>query len=112
MTCRDFVPAILDFLERDLDARRRRTFLRHLAGCRDCARYLESYRTSVALSREAGAGGDGSEPVPEELVRSILVAKGAADVRSVFSGRRAPSHLWNMLAGIAASQVLFFYFGS
>jgi anti-sigma factor RsiW len=111
MRCREFALAILEYLEGELDAPRRRAFLRHLSGCGDCARYLESYRASVALAREA-AGGPVGEEMPEELVRSILAARDTASVRSIFSGIRGPSHLWNLAAGIAASQILFFYFGS
>ena len=109
MTCREARVAILEFVDGDFDAAARRAFLRHLAGCSDCARYLETYRAAVALAR--GAGSEESPEMPEELVRSILAA-GAAPVRSIFSSRRAPSHLWNLAAGVAASQILFFYFGS
>ena len=111
MTCRELVRSILEFEEGDLTAGDRRLFLRHLAACADCARYLESYRAAVALEREVP--GEPDAELPEELVLSILAARERADARPIFPAIALPgSHFWNMAAGVAASQILFFYFGS
>ena len=53
LTCREFTDFLMEFLDDELPLARRRLFLRHIAACRDCAAYLESYSTTVALARAA-----------------------------------------------------------
>ena len=103
MTCREFVETLMEFLDGELRPDRRRPFLRHLAACCDCAAYLDSYRTTVALSRAVCAEPEavGGEPVPRNLIASILAAR-----------RSANAHFWHLIGAVAASPLLFFYFGS
>lgn len=77
MTCQDVVlQFLMDYLERELPPELEREFERHLAACPSCVNYLESYRRSAALGREALEEAD-EAPIPEELVQAILSLKGA-----------------------------------
>ena len=75
--CRDFVAALPEFLEGALAAPERRRFERHLSICGDCRAYLESYRSAIALT--AAAFQTEGEPLPEDLVRSILARRPKGD---------------------------------
>ena len=81
MSCREFIEFLWKYLEEDLPADERRTFDEHLAECPHCVRYLDSYRKTVSLGREAFtvAPPEGPVPtdVPEELVHAILAARGS-----------------------------------
>jgi len=104
LTCREFTDFLMEFLDDELPLARRRLFLKHIAACRDCARYVESYSTTVALARGAWFEPNeavGAESVPEGLIRSILAAC-----------RASSAHLWHLIGAVAASPILFFYFGS
>ena len=74
MTCREFTTFISGFLDGELPASERQPFERHLARCANCARYLESYRSAIALGKGAFDHGDAPVPpdVPDELIDAIL----------------------------------------
>ena len=76
---------------------------RHLAHCISCARYLQTYRTTIVLAQEAcreqEPGGQGG--MPESLVRRILWTRRA---RSFSSATRQVLHL----IGVAASPLIVF----
>jgi anti-sigma factor RsiW len=48
LTCREVVELVTDYLEGALPRRERRRVERHLAGCENCSRYLEQFRTTIA----------------------------------------------------------------
>ena len=77
MTCQQVAQFLIDYVTGELPAQQRDVFERHLAGCRDCRNYLDSYRKTIALERAAfapttgaGAGAD----IPEALVQAVLSA--------------------------------------
>jgi anti-sigma factor RsiW len=80
-TCREVSEFLLEYLEGELLAAQRRAFRRHLFWCRDCVRYIESYRRTLELARQTGSSEapDAAVPIPERLVRAILAAKRAGD---------------------------------
>ena len=80
MTCREFAEFIADFLEGDLPAGVRTAFEQHLARCGNCARYLDGYRQTLALGRQALAAPDTPVPadIPDDLVEAIARARRAA----------------------------------
>jgi anti-sigma factor RsiW len=104
VTCREFAEFIADYLAGELPAPQREAFDRHLSGCTNCARYLEGYRQTLALSkaafddagddvvsgfpvrrsaiREDGSGTDPELPsdIPEDLANAILRARRTTDV--------------------------------
>lgn len=48
--CRQAVELVSDYLDRSLSRRQRRRLERHLAGCPNCAAYLEQMRVTIALT--------------------------------------------------------------
>jgi anti-sigma factor RsiW len=78
LTCREVVDFLLDYLDGDLPEGVVRQFERHLAGCRDCANFLTTYRATIALAGSAMHACDGDaadEQFPEDLVVAILEAR-------------------------------------
>jgi anti-sigma factor RsiW len=79
--CREFIDFLMAYLDGELDPPTRALFEDHLQVCPACVAYLESYRATVELGREALRGARGDEPVPtevpEDLVRAVLAARSA-----------------------------------
>jgi anti-sigma factor RsiW len=77
MTCREVADFVGDYISGDLPAATRRWFDWHLLTCRNCRRYLATYRAAIAAGRAAFADLDaGAEGVaPDELIRAILAAR-------------------------------------
>lgn len=79
MKCREFVEFLWKYFDDTLEAGERRTFDEHLARCPHCTSYLDSYRRTIALGKDAlaTAGLDSRVPdeVPKELVTAILAAR-------------------------------------
>lgn len=76
VSCRDFVEFLDNYLAGALSLKELAIFNAHLAACPSCVAYMNSYRASARLGRDAfAATGDGvPEEVPPELVRAILKA--------------------------------------
>ena len=79
MTCRELIDFLMSYLDGELPEAESRSFEEHLEICPDCANYLDSYRTTVALARDACHGDDDSLPaeIPEDLVTAVLDARRA-----------------------------------
>ena len=77
LSCREFVGFVMDYLSCELSDASRAEFDRHMQDCPNCVRYLESYKTTVALGRTAFDCTDDEVPkdVPEELIQAILAAQ-------------------------------------
>jgi anti-sigma factor RsiW len=77
ITCRELIDFIADYLEDRLDANDRREFDRHLAVCPSCVNYLDAYKKTIALGKQALAPSD--EPArgvaPEGLLKAIKDAR-------------------------------------
>ena len=72
MNCSDLITNFLgDYLEGSLPAGTRGDFEHHLDVCPSCVAYLQTYRTTIAMTAAAGRA-PGVDDVPEELVRAIL----------------------------------------
>ncbi len=80
MTCRELIEFLLDYMEGELPAEQRRLFEQHIQICQDCADYIDSYRQTIELSRDAFNSSDKEIPadVPDELVAAILAARGGS----------------------------------
>jgi anti-sigma factor RsiW len=78
LTCREFTDFLMAYLDGELEPEVVAAFEAHLAVCEDCVNYLDSYRATVELDRQAFAELDAAVPadVPEELVQAILDARG------------------------------------
>jgi len=73
LPCYEVSDFLMAYLDGDLDGARRAEFDRHLQACPPCREYLRTYEQTVRLSRMAFAD---PGPVPEDLVRAILAARG------------------------------------
>jgi anti-sigma factor RsiW len=76
MTCRDLAEFIMAYLDGELPPGDRAEFERHLTGCPQCVHYLNSYRSTIALSKSLA--GETPENVPEDLLKAILAVRGKA----------------------------------
>jgi predicted anti-sigma-YlaC factor YlaD len=78
MNCREVTEFLSDYLDGELPLRQRLTFKLHLLLCRDCRRYLQSFATTIELTRSLGdrTTADAGPPVPNALVQAILAARG------------------------------------
>jgi len=78
ISCEVFETFVLDYLEGELPAAKRRVFERHLKLCRECRDYLTAYQASLDLAKlgmkEAEKRVDLSD-VPEDLVKAVLAAR-------------------------------------
>lgn len=77
MTCREVAGFLHDYLADELPAERRRAFEDHVHVCEECEAYLDGYRRTVSLGRDALSEDDGPAvaAVPERLVEAILAAR-------------------------------------
>ena len=54
MTCQQAIDVLADYLEATLDPDAGRELESHLAGCAACVAYLNTYRKTQELTRQAG----------------------------------------------------------
>jgi anti-sigma factor RsiW len=104
LTCREVIGGLGEFSGGELLAGEAKESKRHLARCAPCARYWKSYRTTVALEREAYRD-VGPQEMPEDLVAAILAAWRPR--LPGFSPRAW--HLVHLLSGVAAAPLIAFY---
>jgi hypothetical protein len=74
MSCRDTLDHFDDYLDDNLGVWSRVRVRVHLWICRNCRRYLASYRVTVRLVRRV-CGEEPAADVPETLVASILMSR-------------------------------------
>ena len=74
ITCRQLIDFIVDYVDGALDEVSKQDFERHLGVCPSCQAYLESYRTTMSLTKITVTD-EPLEDVPEELVARILARK-------------------------------------
>lgn len=72
ITCRKIDSLLADYLEGALAAYLRPVFRLHMAFCAPCRKYLDGYRKTADLAHQSCAGQD---PMPEDLIQSILAAQ-------------------------------------
>ena len=76
MTCREVTDFLMDYVDRTLAADSRAVFDHHLSICPACRDYLQSYKTTVGLERQALCEAEtGLADPPAELVAAILASR-------------------------------------
>jgi anti-sigma factor RsiW len=76
MTCRDVIEFLNDYVDGELPRAQRMKFMVHLGVCRECRKYLSTYKKTIRASKLACADqNDIPRDIPEELVQAILKAK-------------------------------------
>ena len=78
VTCRELIDFLGAYVDGELADAVRLRFDEHLAACPECSAYVEAYRVTIRLARDAGREPTEPSPaaVPEELVKAILSARG------------------------------------
>ena len=74
LSCQEFVAFLDAYVEGELSPARREVFESHLATCPDCRNYLDSYRKTMELGREALSEPD-EVSIPADLIQAILLAR-------------------------------------
>ncbi len=69
LTCQELAELVTDYLEGVLPLRQRLRFRLHIAGCRNCTRYVEQMRTTIAV-----AGRIRAEDIAPEVRDELLAA--------------------------------------
>ena len=77
-TCRETMEFLRAYVDGDLPDDERAIFERHLELCPPCIHYLDSYRTTIVLARDACESEDIPSP-PDALVKAILEARKARE---------------------------------
>ena len=62
LTCKEFIDFLAEYLDGELSAERVAIFDQHLAICPDCVAYLESYKSTIGLLKDASRQGDSELP--------------------------------------------------
>jgi len=77
ITCQELSEFLLDFLEGNLPEEERAVFEAHLEVCPPCVTYIDSYRKTIALGRNACREEERESPpeVPEPLIQAILATR-------------------------------------
>jgi anti-sigma factor RsiW len=77
MTCREVTNSLDDYVAGALEEEQRAGVEEHLHECEHCRRYLESYRRTIELGREAKTGQANAEmlELPASLKRAISDAR-------------------------------------
>lgn len=74
LSCREICDFMMAFLDGELPEQERQIFQTHLAICPPCLCYMETYKKTVALGKNACTDPN-PPPVPEDLVKAILAAR-------------------------------------
>lgn len=77
ITCEELISFVLDYVDGSLPPPQRAEFDRHLSVCPSCVAYLDGYRMSLQLAREAfGVPPELSDQsLPESLKAAIRAAR-------------------------------------
>ncbi|MFQ5718500.1 MAG: anti-sigma factor family protein [Acidobacteriota bacterium] len=74
MTCREFVDFLMAYLNDELPAAQRDAFRAHISDCPPCVNFLDTYKITLDLEKEAYREIDCAD-LPPQLVKAILAAK-------------------------------------
>lgn len=77
ITCRELIDFIAEYLAGGLTLEQRYEFERHLRVCPSCVNYLNSYKETMRLGREAMRPSDEAvdASVPKGLVEAVRAAR-------------------------------------
>ena len=70
VTCREVAEVLIDFIEGNLPEKEMITLRQHICGCPPCHFYMETYQTTIEVTRALPA-----EPLPPEFearLRSVM----------------------------------------
>lgn len=74
MNCKEAFDFLMDYLDGGLTPEQRRDFDQHLRECPSCVRYLDSYRTTVALASGAYERPEPPKTMPQGIMNAVRAA--------------------------------------
>jgi anti-sigma factor RsiW len=74
LKCREIIDFVMAYLDGELPERERAIFDAHLTICPECVNYVESYKSTMALTKRTQTSTE-TAPIPDDLVRAILAAR-------------------------------------
>lgn len=78
ITCRECDEFIVSYLDGTLSSRQQFLFNTHMKLCRVCHEYLEHYKQTIEIAKNAYVKSEAPKDMPDELVQAILAAKRGA----------------------------------
>jgi anti-sigma factor RsiW len=76
LSCRELLDFLAAYLDGELPPSVRLGFEAHLGVCPDCVAYLDGYRETIRLERDAhGVAEEACGEMPEDLVRAIVASR-------------------------------------
>ena len=77
ITCREVADFIMDYVSGELAGDSLALFQYHMTLCPNCQAYLEQYRATIALGKQAFENPEApaTDQVPDDLVKAILAAR-------------------------------------
>jgi anti-sigma factor RsiW len=78
VTCAEIIDFLMAYVDGDLPAEQQAIFAHHLEICPACQNYLDSYRQTLLLSKQACdevALPQNCAPIPADLVKAIIAAR-------------------------------------
>jgi anti-sigma factor RsiW len=74
LTCQEVIDYLSAYVAGELPPAEQAAMDRHIAVCPACVNFLESFRTTLAVTRSPKLFSV-AEPIPEGLVKAVLAAK-------------------------------------
>ncbi|MBL8879086.1 MAG: zf-HC2 domain-containing protein [Phycisphaerales bacterium] len=76
ITCKELADFLADYVSNELRPEQLAEFERHMRVCPPCVAYLNTYRQTITLGKQAICCDDEKalHDIPEELVKAILAA--------------------------------------
>lgn len=76
MNCRDMIEFLMDYVEGELPEHVRMCFDMHLQVCPPCVEYLNTYKTTITLTKSCcDDPACPCEEMPEPLIQAILASR-------------------------------------
>ncbi len=78
--CRELISFLMDYVDGELSPHHADVFQRHLDACPECVAYVDSYRRTTVLTKDAFGQPEeeACDEMPEDLVQAILTARRAS----------------------------------
>lgn len=78
VTCQEVLTFLWAYLSKELEPTKATEFDQHLKVCPSCVAYLDSYKSTIELSKGAFQDPNcepGIEEVPEDLVKAVMAVR-------------------------------------
>ena len=80
MNCREFVEFLMAYVNSELPDGEAAAFRQHISDCPPCIHYLDTYKQTLELEKQAYAEEEELfQEAPENLVKAIMKARGSGD---------------------------------